>query len=293
MLRTAVAVFLIASMASGFIFIARLSCGGTLAVSAVASFLLIAMFRWIALGILDQDRLKRRVLVLGTGARAEKIASRMRRRYDQRGFLIHGYLPFEKTTDQVSKHGGTIMAIEEPLIDLCNPRIDIVVASTSVGAIGQSAGLPLDELLECRLSGIEVCDVQAFIEREAGSSTSNCCNRRGWFRMASCAARGNREQTRVRPAASLGLLVVVAHHALRRLRSGSKGFEVDPVPSIAGRIGQSLLRCHQIRSMRTDAEQGATVGRASTIRVSRVSVAFCASVGSMNCRRYSTCSKGI
>ena len=31
-----------------------------------------------------------------------------------------------------------------------------------------SAGLPLEELLECRLSGIDVCDVQAFIEREAG-----------------------------------------------------------------------------------------------------------------------------
>jgi sugar transferase (PEP-CTERM system associated) len=29
-------------------------------------------------------------------------------------------------------------------------------------------GLPLDELLSCRMSGIEVCDVQAFIEREAG-----------------------------------------------------------------------------------------------------------------------------
>ncbi len=27
-------------------------------------------------------------------------------------------------------------------------------------------GMPLDELLECRLVGIEVCDVQAFIERE-------------------------------------------------------------------------------------------------------------------------------
>ena len=29
-------------------------------------------------------------------------------------------------------------------------------------------GLPLEELLNCRLSGIEVVDIQAFIEREAG-----------------------------------------------------------------------------------------------------------------------------
>lgn len=31
-----------------------------------------------------------------------------------------------------------------------------------------SGGLPLEELMECRLSGINVCDIQQFIEREAG-----------------------------------------------------------------------------------------------------------------------------
>ena len=109
MLRTAVAVFLIASMGSGIVLY---FCPRSCAVARHArdlgdcSFVLIAIFRWIALSVLDQDNLKRRVLVLGTGARAEKIASRMRRRYDQRGFLIHGYIPFEQTPDHVSPHGG-------------------------------------------------------------------------------------------------------------------------------------------------------------------------------------------
>jgi sugar transferase (PEP-CTERM system associated) len=32
---------------------------------------------------------------------------------------------------------------------------------------GGSVGLPMNELIECRLSGINVCDVQQFVEREA------------------------------------------------------------------------------------------------------------------------------
>jgi sugar transferase (PEP-CTERM system associated) len=265
MLRTAVAVFLIASMASGviFYFLPELALWrGTLAISAVASYLLIAMFRWIALGILDQDRLKRRVLVLGTGARAEKIASRMRRRYDQRGFLIHAYLPFEITTDQVSKHGGTILQIEEPLIELCNrARIDEIVVALDERRRNrdQSAGLPLDELLECRLSGIEVCDVQAFIEREAGKLDIELLQP-SWMVFSDGFVRGSWRTASKRAfdlAASLGLLVVTWPIMLLAalaiwIESGFKG----PILYRQLRVGldNRYFEVTKFRSMRTDAE---------------------------------------
>src|SRR5262245_43496687 len=57
MLRTAVAVFLLASLLSGIVlyFFRDLSLWrGTLAIAAIASFVLIAMFRWVALSVLDQ-----------------------------------------------------------------------------------------------------------------------------------------------------------------------------------------------------------------------------------------------
>jgi sugar transferase (PEP-CTERM system associated) len=174
MLRTAVAVFLIASMGSGilFYFLPDIALGrGVLAVAAIISFALIGLFRWAALSVLDQETLKRRILVLGTGPRAEKIAARMRRRYDQRGFRILGYVVLDDSTETVSAHGGAVIRVDEGLPEYCaDNRVHEIVVAMDERRRNQSSGggLPLEELMECRLSGVEVCDVQAFIEREAG-----------------------------------------------------------------------------------------------------------------------------
>src|SRR5262249_56557265 len=75
------------------------------------------------------------------------------------------------TPDRVSQHGGTILSLDEPLTQMCaRLQADEIVVALDERRRNRenSSGLPLDELLECRLSGIEVCDVQAFIEREAG-----------------------------------------------------------------------------------------------------------------------------
>jgi sugar transferase (PEP-CTERM system associated) len=267
MLRTAVAVFLLASLLSGIVlyFFRDLSLWrGTLAIAAIASFVLIAMFRWVALSVLDQDNLKRRVLVLGTGARAEKIASRMRRRYDQRGFLIFGYLPFEQTPDRVSQHGGSILSLDEPLNRLCaRLRIDEIVVALDERRRNRenSSGLPLDELLECRLSGVQVCDVQAFIEREAGKLDIDLLQP-SWIVFSDGFIRGSWRTATKRAfdvAASLGLLffawpvMLLAAFAIG-LESRFRG----PVLYRQQRVGLDgrYFEVTKFRSMRTDAEQG-------------------------------------
>ena len=283
MLRTAVAVFLIASMGSGFVFYFLPDLAiwrGTLAISAVASFLFIAIFRWLALRILDSDNLKRRVLVLGTGARAEKIASRMRRRYDQRGFLIHGYIAFEQGTDQVSRHGGAILALDEPLSVLCDrERVDEIVVALDERRRNRahSAGLPLEELLECRLSGIHVCDVQAFIEREAGKLDIELLQP-SWMVFSDGFIAGTWRSASKRAfdlAASCGLLIVAWPFMLLAAiaiwcESGFKG----PILYRQQRVGLDG-RCFEVtkfRSMRTDAEKGGEAVWASVDdpRVTRV-----------------------
>jgi len=267
MLRTAVAVFLIASLLCGivFYFFRDLSLWrGTLAISAVASFALIAMFRWVALSVLDQDNLKRRVLVLGTGVRAEKIASRMRRRYDQRGFLILGYLPFEQTPDRVSQHGGSILSLDEPLTALsARLGVDEIVVALDERRRNResSSGLPLEELLECRLSGIEVCDVQAFIEREAGKLDIELLQP-SWIVFSDGFIRGAWRTGTKRAfdvMASLGLLffawpvMLLAAFAIW-LESGFRG----PILYRQQRVGLDgrYFEVTKFRSMRTDAEQG-------------------------------------
>ena len=283
MLRTAVAVFLIASLLSGIVlyFFRDLSLWrGTLAISAIASFVLIAVFRWMALSVLDQDNLKRRVLVLGTGARAEKIASRMRRRYDQRGFLIVGYLPFEQTPDRVSQHGGAILWLDEPLNAMCaRLNVDEIVVALDERRRNRenSAGLPLDELLECRLSGIDVCDVQAFIEREAGKLDIELLQP-SWIVFSDGFIRGAWRTGTKRVfdvAASAGLLLftwpvmLLAAFAIW-LESGFRG----PILYRQQRVGLDghYFEVTKFRSMRTDAEVGGQAVWASVNdpRVTRV-----------------------
>jgi sugar transferase (PEP-CTERM system associated) len=174
MLRTAVAVFLIASIASAVLHyvLPDVSMGrGVLALAAVTAFVLIALIRWLAVSFMDEERLKRRIVVLGTGERAAKIASRMRRRYDQRAFRIVGYVPVGPAEDRVSPHGAEVLHFNEPLSAFCDEqKVHEIVVALDERRRGRdsSGGLPLDELLECRLNGVAVSDIQAFIERESG-----------------------------------------------------------------------------------------------------------------------------
>jgi len=216
------------------------------------------------LSVLDQDNLKRRVLVLGTGVRAEKIASRMRRRYDQRGFLIVGYLPFEQTPDRVSQHGGSILSLDEPLTALtARLQVDEIVVALDERRRNRenSSGLPLEELLECRLSGIEVCDVQAFIEREAGKLDIELLQP-SWIVFSDGFIRGAWRTGTKRAfdiAASLGLLffawpVMLLAACAIWLESGFRG----PILYRQQRVGLDgrYFEVTKFRSMRTDAEQG-------------------------------------
>ena len=174
-LRTAVAVFMIGSLGAAILLylvpeVLRLG-RGTLALAAIASFVLIIVFRIPVLQLLNQEALKRRILVLGTGRRAAKIAFRMRRRYDQRSCAIVGYLPIDSDAGVVTEAGGRVIQSNEPLPLFCrNHHIDEIVVAIDERRRRDKggAGLPLDALMECRMLGIDVCDVQSFIERETG-----------------------------------------------------------------------------------------------------------------------------
>ena len=174
MLRTAVAYFLIAALGLAVVFylIPALSLGrGTLATSIVISFGLVTVTRWLSTHLFNDEDFKTRVLVLGTGQRALKIATRLRRKTDRRGFVIHGYIALEGTPDLVSAHGANILSLDETLLSYCqrNDIREIVIAVDERRARdGGPSPLPVAELLDCRLSGINVVDVLSFFEREVG-----------------------------------------------------------------------------------------------------------------------------
>ena len=112
--------------------------------------------------VLDLDVLRRRVLVFGAGRRAQHIA-RLRRRADRRGFKLVGYIPGE--AESVLVPSALVLAPRMPLRDYCFAHeIDEVVVALDE----RRRSLPMRELIDCRLAGIDVTDVAAFLERETG-----------------------------------------------------------------------------------------------------------------------------
>jgi sugar transferase (PEP-CTERM system associated) len=198
LLRTAVAMFLLGTLGMAVIlyFAVSLSEGrGVLLIATVEAFAMLTVLRWLTSWLVGEDALKRRVLIYGTGHRALKIASRMRRRSDRRAFVLVGFLRPEGMPDLVSEFGARILPPSNlDLQDYCRELDvdEIVVATDERRANEMSAVVPFDQLVDCRLSGIEVCEVQNFVEREAGKLDIDLLQRSwmvysdgfvtGWFR---------------------------------------------------------------------------------------------------------------
>jgi len=123
----------------------------------------LAITRFVFLRAVDEEFFKRRVLVWGAGARARAIGKRLRRRTDQRGFRIVGYVRAPGDGGDIPK--GPMFRANCGLVRLAlrNRIEEIVVAMDD-----RRKGFPTDELLECRLRGIRVTDILTFLERESG-----------------------------------------------------------------------------------------------------------------------------
>jgi len=176
MLRTLVAIFLLGAAATAilsYLFPTFAIGRGVLLLSSVVAVVELTVWRWLTAGFFNEEAFKRRVVVLGTGQRALKIAGRMRRRSDRRAFDLLGFIEpdLEARHNEVAAYDANVIVTEQSLPDFCKQnRIDEVVVAMDERRRNQGAsgGIPLDDLLECRIQGVEVCDVQQFIEREAG-----------------------------------------------------------------------------------------------------------------------------
>lgn len=130
----------------------------------VTATLLLASFRVVLPRVRDLEMFRTRILVLGAGNRAAVIEQRMRRRVDRQNFTIIGYLPTPgDAADPIPRN--LQIARTGRLLDLVD-RYDadeIVVACDE-----RRNNLPLYELLECKLRGVEITDLLEFIERETG-----------------------------------------------------------------------------------------------------------------------------
>lgn len=136
---------------------------GVLAIAFTIAFVLMAAFRVLFTRLVAIEGFKRRVLILGAGQRAAQIHNGMRRRSDRHSFSIVGYL--RCSNEPVSVPDQLVLCPDTPLHTLAaREHIDEIV----VGVDDRRGALPMDELLECRQSGIAITDLTTFFERESG-----------------------------------------------------------------------------------------------------------------------------
>ncbi len=135
-----------------------------------------AMVRPVFYHYVDASLLTRRVLVVGTGERARSIEG-LRRKSDQRGFRLVGFV-------NVSSQ-GKILVREDKVIhlqsQLCRYALEHDVDEIVIAVDDRRQGaVPTDELLNCRMSGMDVTDILDFFERESGKIRLDLL-RPGWL----------------------------------------------------------------------------------------------------------------
>lgn len=137
---------------------------GVFGIAILIAFFMVGTIRPLFFYYVDRDLLKIRVLVYGSGDAAASIRKRLRRRVDRRGFSIIGYVK-SSTDGEVQVEPGLVLEPPDSLLDYCieNDIDEIVVALDE-----KRNGTPLDDLLSCKLSGIDVIDILGFFEREQG-----------------------------------------------------------------------------------------------------------------------------
>ena len=108
--------------------------------------------------------MKKRVLVLGAGTRAAKVHALEQDSKGRQGFKVIGYLPLKGGHQFVDKNKiihepGSIYSIVDKY------QIDEIVVGVRDRRDG---GLPVDQVLQCKVRGIPVIDLSTFFERETG-----------------------------------------------------------------------------------------------------------------------------
>jgi len=200
-----------------------------------------------------EELLKRRVLVYGSGRRAMPIR-RLRRRSDQRGFTIVGFV--RSAGDEPIDDLDRLVDPEPDLYSYCiKNRVDEI----AVAMDDRRRDFPVVELLHCKIHGIEVVDLVDFLEREAGCIQLDVMNP-GWmiFSGGFQSTIASRATTRIFDicASSAVLLLTWPLMLVAALAIKFEEGWNAPVTYSQMRVGKNgnLFRVHKFRSMRVDAE---------------------------------------
>lgn len=216
------------------------------------AFLGILLTRLLFMQVVDLERFKRRILVLGAGNRASRIADLIERKIGE-DFVVVDFVRMGCEDVAVSSPRDEA-SIDSLLAFSRQYNVDEIVTA----AQERRGSLPLQDLLNCKLNGVLITDYASFMERETGRVDIDALVP-SWL-IYSEGARRTRLDLAVKRiidlVASLILLVVtmpIMMVAAVLVGVTSKG----PVLFRQARVGQygQVFQLTKFRSMRADAEQ--------------------------------------
>jgi len=232
---------------------AAFASGVELLSSLLISCLSVVLIRLLFIEWGKLDLFKKRVLVLGTGSRAAKIEE-LAAQGKAQGLNIIGYLPMGAVHSYVPRN--RVLAESAGISDLVEQHgVDEIVVAIRERRGG---GLPVSELLECKLRGVSVLDLPAFFERQTGILPLEAINA-SWMIFSDGFSQGmTRDVVKrlfdlfVSGALLLFMLPIMLLTALL-IRLESRG----PIFYTQERVGQydKPFTIYKFRSMYTDAEK--------------------------------------
>jgi len=270
--------FLLASVAQAvlFYFVPYLNIDALAIGSALGlSFIIVCLIRYGFSQIRNTSLLKRRILVLGSGEKANYIEKKMRRQSDRQGFRVIGYMAMDGDSDTVCVTKRLNIAAGELQQYVRDNQIEEIVIAPD-----QRRGtLPMNDLYRCRINGTKVSDIASFVEQESHKVPLNMLHP-SWMVYGTGYQAGNyfnymakRGFDLIVSAILLAVIwpVMLITGLLIKLESGPRA----PVLYSQQRVGYGgrPFWIYKFRSMREDAEKnGAVWAKSNDQRITAVGV---------------------
>lgn len=258
----AVAVRMIASFAMGFVVMSLLFYLFPDMLLGRGAFLFSLLFALIGVTLTriafvkwsNLDTFKKRVLVLGSGSRAAKVDQLIKSMSSARSLQIVGYLPLQGNHHYV-EHARVLhdtASLGEIATKYNIHEIVIAVRDRRDG------GLPVSELLECKLRGINVIELSSFFERENGQLQLESLNA-SWIILSEGFKQGLARDT-IKRIFDLVVSLVIMLISLPAMALTALAIYLEsggPILYRQERVGQhgKPFTILKFRSMRPDAEQ--------------------------------------
>ena len=135
---------------------------GILGFALLYAFAGVAILRALFYRFADEEQLKRRVLIYGVGKKAQKLID-LQTNGEHKHLDIIGCINMDNETQVVTN--DYVLKLTIPLIEYVTQHdIDEIVIAPD----DRRGGLPVDDLLDCKISGYDVIDELTFYERESG-----------------------------------------------------------------------------------------------------------------------------